>query len=88
MTFVPVKFADLSREIKSVSASQKEVETVPASSRIIVNFYISDQNLNLAHNGVEVISTQGLFEFTINGIPISGPKNMIETGLTQVHLKL
>jgi len=80
MTFVPVKFADLSREIKSVSASQKEVETVPASSRIIVNFYISDQNLNLAHNGVEVISTQGLFEFTINGIPISGPKNMIETG--------
>ena len=90
MVFVPVKFADLSREIKSVSASQEEIETVPASSMTIVNFYITDQDLNLAHNGVEIVSTQGLFEFTINGIPISGPENMIETGPNtgQFYIKL
>jgi len=90
MLFVPVKFADLSREIKSVTASEKEIETIPASSMAIVNFYITDQDLNLAHSGVEIVSTQGLFEFTINGIPISGPKNMIETGpdTGQFYIKL
>lgn len=60
--------------------SEKKIETVPASSMSIVNFYITDHDLNLAHRGVEVVSTEGLFEFTINGIPIVGPKNMIETG--------
>ncbi|MCA9828179.1 MAG: hypothetical protein KC444_07310, partial [Nitrosopumilus sp.] len=57
-----------------------EIKTVPASSMAVVNFYITDQDLNLAHSGVETVSTQGLFEFTINGIPIRGPNNMIETG--------
>ena len=90
MLFIPVKFADLSREIKSVYASEKEIETVPASSMTTVNFYIIDQDLNLAHDGVEVVSTQRLFEFTINGVPISGPKNMIETGSNtgQFYIKL
>ena len=70
--------------------SEKEIETVPASSMSIVNFYITDQDLNLAHNGVEVIPTEGLFEFTVNGIPIEGPKNMIETGpdTGQFYVKL
>lgn len=90
MLFVPVKFADLVKEIKSVTASETEMQTVPASSMAIVNFYITDQDLNLAHRGVEVIPTEGLFEFTINGIPISGPKNMIETGpdTGQFYIKL
>lgn len=70
--------------------SEKAIETVPASSMSIVNFYITDQDLNLAHNGVEVIPTEGLFEFTVNGIPIEGPKNMIETGpdTGQFYVKL
>jgi len=70
--------------------SEKEIETVPASSMSIVNFYITDHDLNLAHSAVEVISTEGLFEFTINGIPIDGPKNMIETGpdTGQFYVKL
>jgi len=34
----------------------------------------------LAHNGIETVSTDGLFEFTINGISIDGPSTMIETG--------
>ena len=90
MLFVPVKFADLVRNLKTVAASEIEMQTVPASNMAIVNFYITDQDLNLAHNGVEVVSTEGLFEFTINGIPISGPKNMIETGpdTGQFYIKL
>jgi len=90
IVFVPVKFADLTKEIKSVAASEIEMQTVPASSMAIVNFYITDQDLNLAHSGVEVVPTKGLFEFTINGIPISGPKNMIETGpdTGQFYIKL
>ncbi|MDH5462810.1 MAG: hypothetical protein OEY17_01815 [Nitrosopumilus sp.] len=90
MVFVPVKFADLVKEIKSVTASEKEMQIVPASSMALVNFYITDQDLNLAHNAVETVSTQGLFEFTINGIPIKGPENMIETGpdTGQFYIKL
>ena len=90
MVFVPIKFADLEKEIKSVTASETEMQTVPASSMAIVNFYITDQDLNVAHNGVEVVPTQGLFEFTINGIAINGPKNMIETGpdTGQFYIKL
>jgi hypothetical protein len=88
--FISIKFSDLEKEIKSVTASETEMQTVPASSMSIVNFYITDQDLNLAHNGVEVVSTQGLFEFTINGIPINGPKSMIETGpdTGQFYIKL
>ena len=60
--------------------TQKEIETVPASSMSIVNFYISDHDLNLAHKAVETVSTEGLFEYTINGVSITGPEKMIETG--------
>ena len=90
MLFIPIKFLDLQKEIKSVPASETEMQTVPASSMSIVNFYITDHDLNIAHSGVEVVSTQGLFEFTINGIPINGPKNMIETGpdTGQFYIKL
>ena len=67
-----------------------KIVTVPASSMSIVNFYVTDHDLNISDRGVEVISTEGLFEFTINGIPIEGPKKMIETGYNtgQFYLKL
>ena len=76
--------------ISEVTKSEKEVVTVPASSMSIVNFYITDHDLNLARSAVEVVDTEGLFEFTINGIIIQGPKNMIETGPNtgQFYLKL
>ena len=60
--------------------SVKEIETIPASQNSIVNFYITDQDLNTSHNAVDSINTENLFEFTINGIPIRGPETMIETG--------
>ena len=72
------------------STSDAEIVTVPASSMSIVNFYVTDHDLNLARSAVEVVDTEGLFEFTINGIIIQGPKNMIETGPNtgQFYLKL
>ena len=70
--------------------SDVEIVTVPASSMSIVNFYVTDHDLNVSHRGIEVISTKGLFEFTINGIPIEGPEKMIEIGYDtgQFYLKL
>jgi len=67
-----------------------KIVAIPASSMSIVNFYITDNDLNVSHRGVEVISTKGLFEFTVNGIPIEGPEKMIETGYDtgQFYLKL
>jgi len=86
----PIKFTDLNNEIKTVTASKKEIESIPASNMSIVNFYITDHDLNLAHSGIEVVSTEGLFEFTINGLAIEGPENMIETGpdTGQFYIKL
>lgn len=86
----PIKFADLNNNIKSFQATNREITTVPASSMSIVNFYITDHDLNIAHNGVEVIPIEGLFEFTVNGIPIEGPENMIETGpnMGQFYIRL
>ena len=60
--------------------NSEEISIVPASTGSIVNFYITDDDLNLAHNGVETVSTEGLVEFSINGISIDGPSSMIETG--------
>lgn len=60
--------------------NSEEISVVPASTGSIVNFYITDDDLNLAHDGIETVSTQGLFEFSINGISIDGPTSMIETG--------
>jgi hypothetical protein len=87
---MPVKFTDLPKESEQPPASkeptvqfrdaQKEIQNIPASQGSIVNFYITDDDLNIAHTGVEIIETKGLLEFTINGIPVPGPERMIETG--------
>ena len=60
--------------------SSPNIENIPASRGSIVNFYITDDDLNTSRSGVDVIETEGLLEFTVNGIPIKGPKTMIETG--------
>ena len=76
--------------VTKVLKSNSEIVTVPASSMSVVNFYITDHDLNKSHRGIEVLSTQGLFEFTINGISIQGPDKMIETGYDtgKFYLKL
>lgn len=60
---------------------QPLIENVPASSGTVMNFYITDDDLNTSPSGIDVIQTKGLLEFTINGIPINGPSTMTETGL-------
>lgn len=55
--------------------------TATASPGNIVNLYLNDNDLNTSHSGIDVISTAGLLEFTINGIPIEGPKTMRETSV-------
>lgn len=87
--FPQIQFRDLNN-MNSFQATEKEITTIPASSMSIVNFYITDHDLNIAHSGVEVVPTEGLFEFTVNGISIEGPKNMIETGPNtgQFYIKL
>jgi len=89
MLFTPIKFTDLNK-VKSFQTAENEIETVPASSMSIVNFYITDPDLNISHSGIEVIPIQGLFEFLINGEIIDGPQNMIETGPNtgQFYIKL
>ena len=70
---------------KKIIKTDSEIETVPASSMSVVNFYITDHDLNLSCRGIEIVSTKGLFEFTINGISIQGPEKMIETDTIQVN---
>lgn len=47
----------------------------------VLKFYITDENLVTNHRGIMTISTAGLVEFTINGHPIPGPSEMVETGI-------
>ena len=88
LVFVPVKITNLQPEIKPVTPEKPiqfkdandEIENIPATRGSLVNFYITDDDLNIAHTGVEIIETEGLLEFLLNGIPIPGPEKMIETG--------
>ena len=73
-----------------VYASHSTKNTVSPGSTL--NFYLSDDDLNLSRSGFDSVSTEGLLEFSINGIPISGPKTMIETsqnsGVFLIKLKI
>jgi len=90
LAVIPVKFTDLQKEVEQPHTSkessvqfrdaQNQIETIPSTGGTFVNFYITDDDLNIAHAGVEIIDTEGLLEFTINGIPVEGPERMIETG--------
>ena len=72
------------------STHQGSVSTIPASSATVVNFYVTDDDLNTASNAAETIPTEGLLKFAINGIPIDGPDTMTETGpdTGQFHVRL
>jgi hypothetical protein len=53
----------------------------PAVPGAILTFYITDGNLSTDHRAVMTIPTAGLVDFTINGVSVSGPGTMIETGI-------
>ncbi len=54
------------------------VSLVPGGA---LTFYVHDDDLNISHRGIDEILTAGLLEFTINGIPITGPTKIIETNV-------
>lgn len=56
-----------------------EIRTIPASAMSVVNFYVTDDDLNISRNAAEVVSTDRL-QFMINDTPIPGPATMTETG--------
>ena len=58
---------------------KQTIQTIPASSRTVVNFYVNDNDLNISPNEIDIVSTSGLIEITINGVMIDAPKKMIET---------
>ncbi|TRZ80451.1 MAG: hypothetical protein D4R90_01780 [Nitrosopumilales archaeon] len=64
----------------------------PTTPGTILTFYITDINLSTDHRAVMIIPTSGLVDFTINGVPVSGPNAMVETGIDtgtfQVQLTL
>lgn len=53
----------------------------PATPGTVLTFYITDSNLSTDHRAAMRISTAGLVDFTINGVTISGPGEMVETGI-------
>ncbi len=53
----------------------------PATPGTILTFYVTDSNLSTDHRAVMTVSTSGLVDFTINGVSISGPGEMVETGV-------
>ena len=72
MKYFPIIFLLISIPICYASSN------APGST---VSFFINDDNLNTSHKTAMTISTSGLVDFTINGVPISGPSTMTETGI-------
>lgn len=42
-----------------VLKSEKQIQSIPASNESVMNFYIADHDLNLAHSRVEIIEAKG-----------------------------
>lgn len=51
------------------------------SAGSLLGLYLTDNDLNTSHNGIDIVSTTGLLEFTINDIPIEGPNTMKEVSV-------
>jgi len=64
---------------KTSLPSSNMFEVIPAASGTALNFYVYDDDLNTSPNGVDIISTSGLIEATINGVQIEVPSKMVET---------
>ncbi len=83
-----LKFFAIALVLFSISSVYAE----PAVPGTIITFYITDDNLNTEHKTAMRISTAGLVDFSINGVPIPGPSEMVETGIDtgvfQVQLTL
>ena len=71
--------SDTSNDRHQRTEDANRVRTIPASTMSVVNFYVTDQDLNIARNAAETVSTERL-RFMLNDTPIQGPRTMTETG--------
>lgn len=60
--------------------ASRGIGMIPASPGSVVNFYVVDDDLNLSPRAADIVSTEGLLEVTVNGIPIGIPEKMTEVG--------
>ena len=63
----------------TASVTANQIKNVPASQGSVVNFYITDDDLNTNRGGIDIIETSEILQFFINGFAIEGPETMIET---------
>jgi len=64
----------------SINNSFADIQEDLVTNENTVNFYVTDNDLNLMHNEIDTVSTQGLLKFSINQIVIEGPLTIVETG--------
>ena len=75
----PASYAVIEHTSLSNMYVKGSIEKVSPGS--VLNLYLTDDDLNTSHNGIDIISTAGLMEFTINGIPIKGPDTIKEVSV-------
>ena len=71
----------INRNIVQVTPNSVDetLQRIPATSGVIVNFYVNDVDLNTSQNGIDKIETDGLVVATVNEQEIPIPSVMIET---------
>ena len=69
----------IKKNIVQITPTEKTLQSIPATSGAIVNFYVNDEDLNTSQSGIDRISTDGLIVATINDQSIPIPSEMIET---------
>lgn len=72
------------------ASAPPQITNIPASGGSIVNFYITDNDLNTRSDRVDIVDATNLLEFSINGIIIESPQKITETGFDtgQFYVKL
>ena len=63
----------------NASVTANQIKNIPTSQGSVVNFYITDDDLNTNRGGIDIIETSEILQFFINGVEIDGPERMIET---------
>ena len=69
----------IKKNIVQITPTEKILQSIPATSGAIVNFYVNDEDLNTSQSGIDKIPTDGLIAATVNGQSIPIPPEMTET---------
>ena len=74
-----IKINVIRLDSQKVPQTSQPIQTIPATSRTTLNFYVNDQDLNTSPNGIDEISTEGLIEVLVNDVLVDVPSTMVET---------